>query len=167
MQKFIGTKLIAAKAMNRLDYNVFRGWELPADENGADDGYLVEYLDGGEPNTKEYDGYVSWSPKEQFENAYKVSGNLSFGDAIVYLKLGFKVARKGWNGKGMHLVVMDGYPDGVPANSETKEKHGLEENSIVKIRPYFALMTAQKDIAMWSPSGSDALAEDWEITDEK
>ena len=105
LKEFIGTKIIYAKPMNRLDYNIFRGWELPSNENGSDEGYLVEYKDGGEPNTKEYQGYVSWSPKEQFENAYKQSGNLSFGDAITYLKLGYKVARAGWNGKGLTLAL--------------------------------------------------------------
>ena len=74
--QYIGTKIINAKPMSRLDYNIFRGWELPANENGSDEGYLVEYIDGGEPNTKEYQGYISWSPKVQFENAYKQSGNL-------------------------------------------------------------------------------------------
>ena len=74
LKEFIGTKIICAKPMSRLDYNIFRGWELPTNENGSDEGYLVEYIDGGEPNTKEYQGYVSWSPKVQFENAYKQSG---------------------------------------------------------------------------------------------
>lgn len=71
MKQFIGTKIINAKPMYRLAYNQFRGWPLPADENGDDDGYLVEYTDGGKPNTAQYAGYVSWSPKEQFEKAYK------------------------------------------------------------------------------------------------
>lgn len=56
--------------MTLLEYNVYRGWELPEDANGADEGYLVEYLDGGEPNVEGHVGYVSWSPKEQFDNGY-------------------------------------------------------------------------------------------------
>ena len=39
--------------------------------NGDDEGYLVEYTDGGKANTPQYDGYVSWSPKDVFERAYK------------------------------------------------------------------------------------------------
>jgi len=70
MKSYIGTKLINATPMNRQDYNTFRGWTLPAGENGADEGYLVEYTDGGSRNTEAYKGYVSWSPKEQFDNAY-------------------------------------------------------------------------------------------------
>ena len=50
MQEFYGTKRINAKPMTRAEYNIFRGWELPSNENGDDTGYLVEYLDGGKPN---------------------------------------------------------------------------------------------------------------------
>lgn len=38
MNQFIGVKLINAKPMSRLEYNQFHGWELPVDENGADEG---------------------------------------------------------------------------------------------------------------------------------
>ena len=70
MKTYIGTKLINAKPMSRADYNTFRGWTLPANESGEDAGYLVEYLDGGIPNTDAYFGYVSWSPATQFDGAY-------------------------------------------------------------------------------------------------
>ncbi|MGI4938360.1 MAG: hypothetical protein ACRYF5_16705, partial [Janthinobacterium lividum] len=66
-----GTKIVNAKPMTRQDYNDLRGWALPADEDGADAGYLVEYTDGGKPNLAGFSGYVSWSPAQQFENAYK------------------------------------------------------------------------------------------------
>ena len=71
MKKYVGMKIINAKPMSRLEYNIFRGWELPADEDGSDEGYLVEYIDGGKANTEQYKGYVSWSPKDVFERAYK------------------------------------------------------------------------------------------------
>ncbi len=71
MKKYVGMKIINAKPMSRLEYNTFRGWELPADEDGSDEGYLVEYTDGGKANTEQYKGYVSWSPKDVFERAYK------------------------------------------------------------------------------------------------
>ncbi len=71
MKKYVGMKIINAKPMSRAEYNIFRGWQLPADENGSDEGYLVEYIDGGKANTEQYKGYVSWSPKDVFERAYK------------------------------------------------------------------------------------------------
>jgi len=82
MKHYIGIKEINAKPMNRLDYNNFRGWELPADENGDDEGYLVECIDSGKANTKEYKGYVSWSPEDVFERAYKPTDGMTFGLAI-------------------------------------------------------------------------------------
>lgn len=69
----VGTKVIHAVVMTRADYNTYRGWELPKDENGDDNGYLVEYADGGAPNVAGHTGYVSWSPQGVFEKAYDVS----------------------------------------------------------------------------------------------
>lgn len=70
MSLHVGTKAIRAKPMTRQAYNDLRGWALPADENGADAGYLVEYLDGGKANVPGFEGYVSWSPTEVFDRAY-------------------------------------------------------------------------------------------------
>ena len=61
VKQYIGTKMIKAIPMNRGDYNKYRGWNIPTDENPADEGYLVMYSDG----------YESWSPKKQFEEAYR------------------------------------------------------------------------------------------------
>ena len=71
MKKYIGKKEVNVIPMNRQEYNDFRGWKLPDDENGEDEGYLVEYVDGGKANTPQYNGYVSWSPSDVFERAYK------------------------------------------------------------------------------------------------
>ncbi len=61
MRKYVGTKIIEAKEMNRGNYNKYRGWTIPENENPNDEGYLVRYSDG----------YESWSPKKQFEDAYR------------------------------------------------------------------------------------------------
>lgn len=60
MKKYIGTKLVQARPMTRGAYNRYRGWEIPADENPEDEGYLIQYPDG----------YVSWSPKGMFDHSY-------------------------------------------------------------------------------------------------
>lgn len=62
MKKYVGTKLIEAEPMTRGAYNKYRGWEIPANENPDDPGYLIRYPDG----------YVSWSPKHIFDAAYLV-----------------------------------------------------------------------------------------------
>jgi hypothetical protein len=89
--------------------------------------------------------------------------NLTFGQALAAAKRGEKVARSGWNGQNMYAVVMPGYPDGIAINEATAKAHGLPVGHIMKFRPYWALWTAQQDVASWAPSGSDTLAEDWEI----
>lgn len=60
MKKYIGIKLIEAVPMTRGEYNTYRGWTLPSDENPVDAGYLVKYQDS----------YISWTPNEVFEKAY-------------------------------------------------------------------------------------------------
>lgn len=60
MKKYLGVKMIEAEPMNLGDYNQFRGWKIPDDEDPEREGYRVVYPDG----------YVSWSPREAFEQAY-------------------------------------------------------------------------------------------------
>lgn len=162
MEEFYGTKRIRAFPMDRQAYNDYRGWELPADENGDDAGYLVEYLDGGASNHPKHTGYVSWSPKEPFEKAYKPITSMTFGHALEALKEGRKVARAGWNGADMFLYLVPG--------SEFKVNRApllgiYPEGHSISYRPHIDLKTADGSVATWSPSGSDALAEDWLIVE--
>ena len=162
MQSFIGTKRINATPMNRGKYNDFRGWELPQNEDGFDEGYLVEYLDGGKPNTDQYAGYVSWSPKEQFENAYRLIDSLTFGEAIEALKIGQKVTRSGWNGAGMFLFLVNG-------STFTVNRLPLlgiyPEGTVINYRSHIDMKTVDGSIVPWVASQSDILAEDWVVLD--
>lgn len=63
--------------MNRAAYVAYRGWKLPADEDGADEGYFVEYTDGGPANHPDHKGYISWSPKAQLDAGYVEIGKLN------------------------------------------------------------------------------------------
>jgi hypothetical protein len=71
MAKYIGVKVLNAQPMTLGAYNAFRVWTMPVGENPEDEGYLVEYLDGGKANTEHSPNYLSWSPKGVFENTYK------------------------------------------------------------------------------------------------
>lgn len=152
MKRYIGTKLINAKPMTRQAYNDFRGWTLPADENGADDGYLVEYVDGGKGNTDHYAGYVSWSPAEVFDRAYRPCVGMTFGQAIDALKAGQKVSRNGWNGKGQWLFMIP--------SSHWETTRGLE---LFDGRPWIGIKTVDDCFMPWVASQSDMLVTDWEI----
>lgn len=162
MKTYIGTKLVKMRPMNRAEYNLYRGCELPADENGADDGYLVEYLDGGKPNVAGHEGYVSWSPKEQADNAYRPTDGMSFGLAIEALKKGLRVARAGWNGKGMWLSLVEeihSIGDGGTKNPVYRLT-GVEG---VKPLPWIGMKTTDDKFVPWLASQTDMLADDWSI----
>lgn len=164
---YIGTKVIDATPMTRANYNEYRGWQLPADENGADEGYLVEYHDGGKPNHPLHAGYISWSPKEQFEKAYRPTDGMTFGLALEALKAGHKVARAGWNGKDMWLSLScDGTRDVAAENfwSPHNAKHALANGGKATVLPSITMKTATGEILMgWLASQTDMLAEDWGI----
>lgn len=165
MKQYIGVKLINAKPMTRQEYNDFRGWELPTDENGDDKGYLVEYLDGGKANTQQYEGYVSWSPEDVFNKAYGETTGMTFGLAIEALKQGKKVARIGWNGKGMWLVLVPGTPVIHPTPDTPYGKAGIEECAIL---PHIDMWTVNSEgrramLPGWVASQTDMLSSDWHI----
>ncbi len=168
---YLGTKIVKAMPMKRDEYNALRGWTVPADENPEDMGYLVEYMDGGKANHPQFDGYISWSPADVFEKAYseitddqikmvesvaEIAGPgdpspyLTFGQAIELLKAGIKVARIGWNGKGMWLELV-GY---------TGECH-----NVYPIRPWIGMKTADNEFVPWVASQSDLLVEDWVLVE--
>ena len=87
--------------------------------------------------------------------------SMSFGQAVEAAKKGLKISRAGWNGLGMFAYI-------VPANkypAQTEMIKGVFENDMVPYREYWALKTAQNDVAMWAPSGSDSLANDWVIVE--
>ncbi|CAG9255941.1 DUF2829 domain-containing protein [Paraburkholderia caribensis] len=169
MKRHIGTKIINAKPMTRGEYNTFRGWTLPADEKAADEGYLVEYTDGQGGNVAGFDGYVSWSPKDVFEQAYRLTDGLTFGLAIEALKKGERVARSGWNGKGMWLALSCNGTREVPAagfwappNRAFAEANGGKAT----VLPSITMKTATGEILMgWLASQTDMLADDWLIVE--
>ena len=81
---------------------------------------------------------------------------MNFGEALELVKTGNRIYREGWNGKDQYVYF-------VPANSYkaqtdiAKAQFGDE----VPYRAYLALKTVQNDVATWTPSVSDVLAEDW------
>ncbi len=92
---------------------------------------------------------------------------LTFGDAIAALKDGKRVARKGWNGKGMYLWLLPAAMVKAewcrePHLKEVAESNGGEIEALGSIR----MMTADKKVLTgWLASQTDMLAEDWEILD--
>jgi len=174
MERFIGVKEINAQPMTRQAYNDFRGWELPDDEDGDDLGFLVEYVDGGKQNTELFKGYVSWSPIDVFERAYRKTEGMTFGLAIEAMKKGHKVARIGWNGKGMYCIYVDGSKVelklGTPYHNALTNNGAemMQEGAKIEILPHIDMWTTNAEgrrafLPGWLASQTDMLADDWEI----
>ena len=167
MKSFIGTKMIMAQPMSRKEYNDYRGWEVPVDEDPTDEGFLVEYVDGGKSNHPGHLGYISWSPKDVFERAYRPSTGLDFGDALRALKAGGRVYRAGWNGKGMWLALSGPLAGKRIPAAQFWSQHNAEYaaqtiDCSANVLPCITMKTADGSILMgWLASQTDMLAEDW------
>ena len=117
------------------------------------------------PNAKEAEGLIAtavvYGANELFHNL----DEMDFGNAIKALKFGYKVRRKGWNGKGMFLwlkpatiVKAEWCKD--PMLKELAKKNGGEIPALGTI----CMFTAQGEILSgWLASQTDVLSEDWEI----
>lgn len=94
---------------------------------------------------------------------------MDFGKAIEALKDGYKVTRKGWNGKGMFLwlkpettVKSEWCKD--PLLKELADINGGEILALGTICMYTHDSTGRKAILTgWLASQSDMLSNDWEI----
>jgi hypothetical protein len=95
---------------------------------------------------------------------------MNFGQAIEQMKIGQKLAREGWNGKNMFVVLMpalklpahSSQEPGAKVNDRTAKHIGID--TPLDSQPYFAMFTAQgKWQPGWLASQSDMLAEDWLI----
>lgn len=106
------------------------------------DGYKVVYEDG----------YESWSPKDVFEKAYHENGEMSFSEALYALKRGAKIARSGWNGKGMFLFLAHG----------EDLTNCICTGDMPPCVDSIAMKTAQNTIVIgWLASQADMLSDDW------
>lgn len=92
-------------------------------------------------------------------------GQLDIGWAVKQLRLGLRVARSGWNGKGMYLAFQPGYPEGIEINANTAKATGQPEGTVLRFLPYVMMRTAQGDFVPWLCSQTDLLAEDWALAD--
>ncbi len=86
----------------------------------------------------------------------------AFEWALQQLRMGKKVRRSGWNGKGMFIVLQKGYPDGIPINENTAEATGLPRGKVCKFLPYLMMKTVDDSFVPWLASQTDILAFDWE-----
>ena len=159
--KYIRCHIVKAKpcTLGEWEQETGKTWNEP-DVPRTEEGYKCDYPSG----------YSGWCPKVEFEKVSRPCDGMTFGMAIEAMKRGKKVARAGWNGKGMWLCVplCDG-PKEIPAtgvwgkpNAEYAEQNG----GTVKVMPYVTMKTADGSIVMgWLASQTDMLAEDWTVVE--
>jgi hypothetical protein len=84
---------------------------------------------------------------------------MDFGAALIALRGGHRVARSGWNSKGMfiYLVPAGNY---FPTTSVAKAYFG---GQLVPYKPYIAIKTVDEDVVPWLASQTDLLSIDWEV----
>ena len=150
MEQFIGTKIVQAEPAWRLTGRDGRKHIVtmkPALLEGEvlEEGYRVIYAP---------DGYESWSPKEVFEVAYRCTEGMNFGLALEAAKMGKKIARHGWNGKGIYLEVQ------VPNEHSkmTLPSIYIVTNGLITDNPL-----APKGCVPWLASQTDMLSDDWYV----
>lgn len=165
MEKYIGTKVIKARVMNRGDYNEHRGWDIPKNENPEDPGYLVGYPEANGEFSGQLKGgcqYISWSPRHIFDAAYKPMTGMPFGLAIEAMKAGYKVARAGWNGKGMWVSIVD-ENNYIIYTAPHGDGQDTPEGECKSLLPWIGMKTADDKFVPWLASQTDMLAEDWMV----
>lgn len=91
---------------------------------------------------------------------------MDFGGAIRALKSGEKVARSGWNGKGMWLCMVPGVENAGPDMLFGPQIAVAIRNRGVTICPRIDMKAVDDSIVIgWLASQTDILAEDWEIVE--
>lgn len=163
MEKYIGVKIIKAEPSVRIgSINYIKTDAMPRSMEKHEEGYRVTYPDG----------YVSWSPKAVFEEAYRRIDNMTFGLAVEAMKKGNKVQRKGWNGKGMFIFIQKGSIVPAASMKPSAARHLFgntlpEYDATVEIKPHIDMKATDGTLTIgWCPSQVDMLSEDWQIVDE-
>jgi hypothetical protein len=116
-------------------------------------------------------GYAKWIPfqvgQAKAQEAPQAPASMqpsaytsTFQGALAALKDGKRVARTGWNGKGMFAYMVP--PASYPVQTGAAKAH-FGEGSLVPYNAYFALKDVDETVSTWVPSISDLLAEDWEV----
>lgn len=158
MKQYIGTKMIQAEPAYRYWMEsgekviVAHDEDTPnkvKDATACDDGYKVIYPDG----------YVSWSPKEVFEEAYRPTDGMNFGLAIEAAKQGKKISRKGWNGRGQYVELASNISYKNTGNEIINAEHKAIGNAAL------AFVGTSGVQLGWLASQADMLADDWYIVE--
>lgn len=154
MKQYIGAKIVQAWPCYRVttkNGNIAYAnlGDVVTTGGKIEDGYRVQYEDG----------YLSWSPKDVFEKAYRPTDGMSFGLAIEVAKKGKKIARAGWNGKNqfVELAYCISYKNN--AGEVVNVNHCNIGNKALAFAGTSGVQLG------WLASQADMLADDWYIVE--
>lgn len=89
---------------------------------------------------------------------------MKYGEALEYAIKGEKIARAGWNGKGMYVVYV---PGSIITKEQARSGPAVEiakTQDQIEILPHLDMKTADNKVMVgWTPNVMDTLAEDWVI----
>jgi hypothetical protein len=92
---------------------------------------------------------------------------MNFGEAIKAMKDGKKVARQGWNGKNMYLVLVEGSTI-KPEQAKTGVCKALADEGFnnIDICPHIDMRAADGSCVVgWLASQTDMLSDDWKVVE--
>lgn len=85
---------------------------------------------------------------------------MNFGQALEAVKAGSKIARTGWNGKGLFIFLV---PGSIFKVNRAPLLGIYPEGTEITYGPHLDVKQADGSVSTWAPSIVDALAEDWEL----
>lgn len=156
--KYIRSHMVEAKpcTLGEWEAETGRMWH-ETERPRTEEGYKVDYPSG----------YTGWCPKAEFDAVSRPVDGMTFGMAIEAMKRGKKVARKGWNGKGMYIWHMPGSI--VTGCKDIVDPHLAEidgKEGCIRFLGSIRMRTATGDVLTgWLASQTDMLSSDWTVVE--
>lgn len=138
----------------------------------------VEYLDSAEAGRETLDKQelmcaitgalgdnrheVKYTEEDYRLTFLKEPRDMTFSGALAAMKLGYKVARKGWNGKGMYLWLLPAAEVKRDWCRDPRLLEAMGDRDVLPCLGSIRMFTATKEVLTgWLASQTDMLAEDW------
>ena len=160
--KQVRINVVDTEPMTRGDYNKMRGWQIPENENPADEGYVITYRKG------QANEYISWCPKKEADEvSISCENGLPFGVAIMECRYhGKKIQRANWNGEGQFVRFEE-----VLASEDGKLHDNPQDAPGMAVSGCFVFhfvnrKTGETGLQVgWLASQADMAANDWRIVE--
>ena len=124
-----------------------------------DDCYLIPTLEGTMKMGRDdmlitgVKGEIYPCKREIFDATYELAAaltsGLNFGQALEAIKAGKRIARTGWNGKGMFVYLVP--PASYPVQTGAAKAH-FGEGAMVPYNAYMAIKNVDNTVSTWVPA---------------